>query len=126
MDVGRIAVDEETTLYLFGMPGQGVGFMWDILSDGVLGYVVVVDSADRDTLGDTRKILDFFRLLDIPFVVAANKQDKEKALNVSEIKKGLFLEEKVKVLPCVATNKESVKEVLLSLLYEVMELLPER
>lgn len=126
MDFGRITIDENLVLYLFGTPGQErFDFMWDVLSEGILGYIVMVDSSDAEGLVQTEKILEFFEPVDVPFVVAANKQDIEGALDVSEIRKRLNLTDGIQVVPCVASEKERVKTVLLSLLYEVMDLLEE-
>ena len=42
MDFGRITVDEDLVLYLFGTPGQKrFDFMWEILSEGMLGFIVM-------------------------------------------------------------------------------------
>lgn len=126
MDFGRITVDENLILYLFGTPGQErFDFMWELLSEGILGYIVMVDSLDAENLDQTRKLLEFFEPVDVPFVVAANKQDMKGALDVFDIRKKLHLSDGIQILPCVALEKESVKEVLLSLLHEVMDLLEE-
>lgn len=126
MDFGRITVDEDLVLYLFGTPGQEqFDFMWDLLSEGILGYIIVVDSADIESLGHTREMLEFFAPLDVPFVVAANKQDLKGALDALEIKKRLNLNDGVQVFPCVALERESVKGILLVLLYQVLEVLEE-
>ncbi len=43
MDFGRITIDAELILYLFGTPGQErFWFMWDDLVDGALGAVVLL------------------------------------------------------------------------------------
>lgn len=73
----------------------------------------------------TKKILEFFDPVDVPFVVAAKKQDTDSALDVDKIRIQLALSNGVQVLPCVAPEKESVKGVLLSLLFEVMNSLDE-
>src|SRR5574341_1906194 len=81
MDFGRITVDEELVLYLFGTPGQKrFDFMWEILSEGMLGFVVMVDSTRPETFREAKSILDTFRgYSDTPFVIAANKQDDQDA-----------------------------------------------
>ncbi len=62
MDFGRITIDEELILYLFGTPGQRrFDFMWEILSEGMLGFVVMVDSTRPETFREARRILDTFR-----------------------------------------------------------------
>jgi len=121
LDFGTIAISEEVTLYLFGTPGQErFDFMWEVLSLGCIGYIVVVDSCrPAHFLEAQRLIARFAEITDAPFVVAANKQDDPAALPVAYMRKRLQLPYEVPVLPCVATDKESVKQVLLALLARI-------
>jgi signal recognition particle receptor subunit beta len=123
MDFGRITVDEDLVLYLFGTPGQKrFDFMWEILSEGMLGFIVLVDSARPETFREARSILETFRAYaPTPYVVAANKQDFEDAWELDDMRIALRVEPGVKLLPCVATDKEAVKTVLLELLYSILE-----
>lgn len=123
MDFGRITVDEDLVLYLFGTPGQKrFDFMWEILSEGMLGFIVMVDAARSETFKEAKQVIEIFRnYANTPFVVAANKQDLEDAWPPEDLQILLELEPHVKVLPCVATEKESVKTVLLELLYSILE-----
>jgi hypothetical protein len=125
MDFGRITVDDELVLYLFGTPGQRrFNFMWEILSEGMLGFVVLLDSVRPETFREARDILNTFRsYAPVPYVVAANKQDMEDAWSPEDLRIALRIPQHVKVLPCVATDRESVKDVLLELLYSVLELM---
>jgi len=123
MDFGRITIDEEMVLYLFGTPGQKrFDFMWEILSEGMLGFVVIVDSTRPETFREARKILETFRAYaPTPYVVAANKQDCEDAWEVDDMRIALRLSSEIKLLECVATRKESVKSALLELLYSILD-----
>jgi small GTP-binding protein len=123
MDFGRITVDEELVLYLFGTPGQKrFDFMWEILSEGMLGFVVLIDSARPETFREARRILEVFRgYAPTPYVVAANKQDQEDAWSPEDLRIALKIDRNIKVLPLVATAKESVKVILLELLYSILE-----
>ena len=123
MDFGRITVDDELVLYLFGTPGQKrFDFMWEILSEGMLGFIVMVDSARPETFREARGILQTFRAYaPTPYVVAANKQDVEDAWEVEDLRIALKLDGKIKMLPCTAMAKDSVKGVLLELLYSILE-----
>src|SRR5574341_2581355 len=122
MDFGRITVDNDLVLYLFGTPGQKrFDFMWEILSEGMLGFVVMVDSARPETFREARRILDTFRSYSAtPFVVAANKQDDDDAWEPEDLRIAMGLDKHVRILPCVATRRSSVKEVLIELLTEVL------
>ncbi len=123
MDFGRITVDDDLVLYLFGTPGQRrFDFMWEILAEGMLGFVVMVDSAKPETFREAKSILETFRAYaNTPYVVAANKQDHPDAWAADDLRIALRIEENVKLLPCVAKDKESVKNVLLELLYSILE-----
>jgi small GTP-binding protein len=127
MDFGRITVDDELVLYLFGTPGQRrFDFMWEILSEGMLGFIVMVDSTRPETFREARSILETFRAYaPTPYVVAANKQDLEDAWELDDLRIALRLDPKIKLLSCSATNKKKVKKVLIELLYAILAELEE-
>jgi uncharacterized protein len=122
MDFGRITVDEDLVLYLFGTPGQKrFDFMWEILSEGMLGFIVMVDSTRPETFREARSILETFRAYaPTPYVVAANKQDMTEAWDLDDMRHALRLDHKTKLLACVANDRETVKSVLLELLYSIL------
>jgi len=123
MDFGRITVDQDLILYLFGTPGQRrFDFMWEILSEGMLGFIVMVDSTRPETFREARSILQTFRAYaPTPYVVAANKQDRPDAWDLEDMQVALRLDPNIKLLPCTARKKDSVKNVLLELLYNILE-----
>ena len=127
MGFGLITVDEDLVLYMFGTPGQRrCDFMWEILAEGMLGFVVLLDSVRPETFREARSILDTFRSYSaVPYVVAANKQDLEDAWSADDLRIALRIPQDVKVVPCVAIDRESVQHVVLELLYSVLELLDE-
>ena len=123
LDFGRITIDDDLILYLFGTPGQKrFDFMWEILSEGMLGFVVMVDASRPETFREARSILETFRAYaPTPYVVAANKQDHEDVWDLDDIRIALRLEKNVKLVPCIATKKEDAKNVILELLYSILE-----
>lgn len=123
MDFGRITVDNDLVLFLFGTPGQRrFDFMWEILSEGMLGFIVMVDSTRPETFREARIILETFRAYaPTPYIVVANKQDLPEAWSIEDIRLALRLDPAIKLLPCVALKKSSVKTVLLELLYAILE-----
>lgn len=127
MDFGRITVDDELVLYLFGTPGQKrFDFMWEILSEGMLGFVVMVDSARPETFREAKMLVDRFRKYSpTPYVIAANKQDHEDAWPPEDLRIALRATSDAKVVSCVAIDRESVKNVLLELLYSILDTVPE-
>jgi hypothetical protein len=123
MDFGRITISEDVVLYLFGTPGQErFSFMWETLSEGMLGFVLLVDGLSAESISDARSMIEFFtNMSDVPFVVAANKVDAEDVASLSRMRSELDLPADVPLLPCDARSKESVKSVLLGLLYRILE-----
>src|SRR5438093_9713655 len=75
MDFGRITIDRDLVLYLFGTPGQDrFDFMWEILGEGMLGYILLVDADRPESLEEASGILAAFRrMARVPFVVALNR-----------------------------------------------------
>ena len=113
MDFGRITINEQMILFLFGTPGQDrFGFMWDDLVVGSLGAVVLVDLRRID---DCFPAIDFFESRGVPFIVAINRFEGDAPV-VSEVREALDLSPEVPIVECDARYKESVKSVVLSLL----------
>ena len=121
LDFGRIAVSDEVVLFLFGTPGQErFDVRWNVLSEGCMGYVVMVDSCRPAHLRETQQLMArFTQITDAPFVVVANKQDDPAALPLDYIRRRLQLPSFIPLLPCVATDRESVKNVLTALLVHI-------
>ena len=128
MDFGRLTIDEDLALYLFGTPGQKrFDFMWEILAEGMLGFVVMVDADSPGSSAEAADILRFFReTAHVPFVVAVNKWEGDAAAAVAGARRRLELGADVRVVACDARERESVKGVLLELLYAVLDEIEER
>ena len=87
--------------------------MWGILSKEMHAYLLLVDSGNRENLLAAKQLLrTFSRKGNAPCLVVANKQDVSNALSVEEIRKRLGLDEKTPIVPCVATDKERVRNVM--------------
>jgi len=123
MDFGRITVSDDVVLYLFGTPGQSrFSFMWETLSEGMLGFVLLVDTSEPPSFADAQEMISFFtKMSDVPFVVAANKVDADDTETIRNLRDELGLAEGVPLLPVDARDRDSVKAVLLGLLYEILE-----
>ena len=123
MDFGRLTIDQELALYLFGTPGQKrFDFMWEILAEGMLGFIVLVDAEREEAIEEAAEILSFFRdTADVPYVVAVNKSDAEPEACVQRAREALELDATVRVVACNALDRSSVKNVLLELLYAVLD-----
>ncbi|PZS33122.1 MAG: GTP-binding protein [Pseudonocardiales bacterium] len=123
MDYGRITIDEDLVLYLFGTPGQDrFDFMWDVLGEGMLGYVLLIDADRPESLIEAVPILNAFRrTAKVPFVVALNRAETVDPADERGVREALSLAADVPVIACDVRDRESVKSVLLELLYAVME-----
>jgi signal recognition particle receptor subunit beta len=112
MDFGRITINESVVLYLFGTPGQDrFWFLWDELAQGSLGAVVL---ADTRRLEDCFAAIDYFERRGIPFTVAVNCFEGAAAFPTETVRRALDLDQTVPVLQCDARQRESVRDVLVS------------
>jgi hypothetical protein len=112
MDFGRITVDDQLVLYLFGTPGQDrFLFLWDDLVTGAIGAVVLVDTR---RLEDCFGPLDFFEARGLPFVVAVNAFDGMLRHRPEEVRDALQLNPEVPVLVIDARDRESAKQSLIA------------
>jgi uncharacterized protein len=123
MDFGRITIDRDLVLYLFGTPGQErFDFMWEILGEGMIGYLLLVDAERDDSIAEAAGIQDAFRrMARVPYVVALNRASPADHELVERVRDALQVPNDVAIMACDATDKESVKNVLLALLYAVLD-----
>ncbi|MBA0052299.1 ATP-binding protein [Streptomyces sp. AJS327] len=119
MDFGRITLSAEHVLYLFGTPGQErFWFMWDELSEGALGAVVL---ADTRRLEHCFPAIDYFERRGIGFVLAVNQFDGSYRYAPQEVRAAVDLPPDVPVLPCDARQFSSGTGILVSLVRHLIE-----
>ncbi|OEJ24037.1 ATP-binding protein [Streptomyces agglomeratus] len=122
MDFGRMTLDEHHVLYLFGTPGQErFWFMWDELSKGALGAVVL---ADTRRLQESFAALDFFERRGIEFVVAVNEFDGAHRYEPEEVRAALDLAPEVPVVLCDARIASSGIKTLVTLVRRLLTITP--
>ncbi|MET8685525.1 ATP/GTP-binding protein [Streptomyces sp. NPDC004732] len=119
LDFGRIGLNEQLVLYLFGTPGQErFWFLWNGLFKGALGAVVLVD---------TRRLASSFRAIeemerqDVPFVIALNVFPDSKEHPFEEIREALDISPDIPIIACDAREKESSRDVLIALIHHLKE-----
>jgi uncharacterized protein len=118
MDFGRISFQSQLVLYLFGTPGQErFWFMWDDLSIGAIGAVVM---ADTRRVADCFASIDYFERSGTPFIIAVNCFDGAPRFEPEDIRIALTLVPDVPIVMCDARDRDSVKRVLVSLVRYVM------
>ncbi|ATL32181.1 GTP-binding protein [Streptomyces formicae] len=122
MDFGRITLDPEHVLYLFGTPGQErFWFMWDELSEGALGAVVL---ADTRRLEDCFAAVDFFEQRGMGFIVAINEFDGAHRYEPDEVRSAIDLDPHVPVVRCDARISSSGIQTLLTLVKHLLNHAP--
>ena len=120
MDFGRITIQSDLLLYLFGTPGQDrFWFVWDELALGALGAVVL---ADTRRLADCFASVDYFERRGTPFLVAVNCFEGAHPYAPDEVRAALDLDPEVPVVLCDARLRESAKGVLVALVEHVMRM----
>ncbi|GAA2223647.1 ATP/GTP-binding protein [Streptomyces amakusaensis] len=123
MDFGRITLDEDLVLYVFGTPGQQrFWFMWDDLARGAIGAVVL---ADTRRLSDCFPALDYFESSGLPYLVAVNHFDGSELFETEDVREALTIPVRVPIVIMDARNRTTVIESLLGLVAHALETTPE-
>ena len=118
MDFGRITLEADLVLYMFGTPGQQrFWFMWDDLVTGAIGAVVLVDTR---RLADSFAAVDYFEAAGLPFIIGLNGFDGEFPYSSSDVCDALSISERVPMVKCDARDPESTKVALLTLVEHAM------
>ena len=120
MDFGRITLDKDLVLYMFGTPGQHrFWFMWDDLIQGAIGAVVLVDTR---RLADSFPAVDYFEASGLPFVIGINGFHGQFPHRSKDVSEALAISPDVPVIPCDARNRESTKATLVTLVEHAMSM----
>ena len=118
MDFGRITLDSDLILYLFGTPGQDrFWFMWDDLCRGAIGAVVLVDTRRLDACFAA---VDYFEQRELPFVVAINCFDGVLAHAIEDVREALVIGPDTPIVACDARVRESAKTTLIELVQHAL------
>ncbi|MFI6076161.1 GTP-binding protein [Actinoplanes sp. NPDC051343] len=119
MDFGRITISRDHVLYLFGTPGQErFWFMWDELSVGAMGAVVL---ADTRRLEDCFPAVDFFESRGIEFLIAVNEFEDALRYQVDDVRSALDLKPDIPVIFCDARDRRSATGVLIDLIKHLLQ-----
>ncbi|EIF00573.1 GTP-binding protein [Saccharomonospora glauca] len=120
MDFGRITLNPELVLYLFGTPGQKRFWnLWEGLADGAVGALVMVD---------TRRLQDSFEVFDqlelhtrVPFAVAVNQFPGSPTYDTEELRSALDLLPETPIVYCDARERQSSVQALIKLVEYAIE-----
>lgn len=123
MDYGIIRLDEDTKVHLYGTPGQErFNFMWDILSKGSMGLILLLDNTRTNPLKDLQFFLDAFQdlLKKAPLVVGITKMDIRSVPGVDIYQKYLAQNNfNVPVFEVDARREDDVKELVSAMLFSI-------
>ncbi|WP_171162997.1 ATP/GTP-binding protein [Streptomyces sp. I05A-00742] len=126
MDFGRISINEQLVLYLFGTPGQErFWFLWDGLFEGALGAVVLLDTRRLEV---SYEVVGILEERGVPFVVAVNTFPGAPVHPVPELRAAMDLPESVPIFTCDARSRASCRDALMTLmryLYSLAHTTPE-
>src|SRR5215813_9449955 len=118
MDFGRITLDKDLVLYMFGTPGQHrFWFMWDDLIQGAIGAVVLVDTR---RLADSFPAVDYFEASGLPFIVGINGFHGKFPHTITDVQEALSVSPSVPIVECDARSRASTKATLIALVEHAM------
>ncbi|MGW6509185.1 GTP-binding protein [Streptomyces niveus] len=119
MDFGRLTLDDDLVLYVFGTPGQRrFWFMWDDLVRGAIGAVVL---ADTRRLSDCFPALDYFESYGLPYIVAVNHFEGTEPFEAEDVREALTVPARVPVMIMDARQRITVVDTLLALVAHALE-----
>lgn len=122
MAFGQISVADDVVVYLFGTPISARFIsVWEILTEGMLGAVIVVDATAPNSFYKVREGLNTMReeYPDLPFVLAVANPNQPDAWTTDDVRRALRLDQHVVVKPCDVDDSEAIKQVLLQLIYQL-------
>ncbi|MFD3324094.1 ATP/GTP-binding protein [Streptomyces sp. NPDC058701] len=122
MDFGRVTLDDDLVLYVYGTPGQErFWFMWDDLVRGAVGGIVL---ADTRRLRDSFPALDYFESCGLPYAVAVNHFEGTRAYEPDDVREALTVPPHVPVVIMDARRRTTVVETLLTLVSHALDSTP--
>ncbi|WP_330332602.1 ATP/GTP-binding protein [Streptomyces sp. NBC_00536] len=123
MDFGRVTLDDDLVLYVYGTPGQKrFWFMWDDLVRGAIGGIVL---ADTRRLRDCFPALDYFESCGLPYAVAVNHFEGSESFEPEDVREALTIPDGVPVVIMDARDRSTVVESLLTLVGHALDATPE-
>ena len=125
MDFGRMSFPGDLALLRFGTPcQQRFEVMWEILSEVMIGFILLVDSTDARSGAEAGTVLEAFRAYaDVPFVVGVTHLDgrPDTTEAVEEVRRMLDLGDEADVVACDPRSRDDVKALLLRILFGVLK-----
>jgi signal recognition particle receptor subunit beta len=97
-------------------------YLWLEKQETCLGVILLIDSSELHHFREARSHAEaMLTYCSLPWIIVANKQDKPYAASISDLRYMLRIPSEIPVVPCVAKEYNSVKQVLLALLEETLK-----
>jgi len=123
MDYGVLNLEGGVKVHLYGTPGQDrFDFMWEILGEGAMGFVILIDSARPDPMADLDVYLKafskFIATSGDALVIGVTRTELTQGVDLLDRINGRLSEVNlnIPVFEVDARQREDVKQMLLALL----------
>ncbi|MBY8345702.1 ATP/GTP-binding protein [Streptomyces spinosirectus] len=121
MDFGRLTLSDELVLYIFGTPGQErFKEMWEELSRGALGALVIVDPQRLD---ESFPVLDLVERFGLTYAIGVNHFEGTTTYPLEEVREALNLPADTPVVGCDVRDQRSAAQALITLVQHLQSLL---
>ena len=121
MDYGQIKIGQKEKIHLYGTPGQErFNFMWDILTKGALGLILLLDNSRDNPQQDLKFYTGSFKsfINQGELVVGITRIDDEKNPNINNYRDWLNeLSIQAPVFSVDARERQDVSSLIQALLY---------
>lgn len=131
MEYGQIIVTDELCVQLItpktnAVPFDAINSIWRNATrdKGYMGHIIVVDCTDPDHYPAARLLIETcYQQSHAPLVVVATHSDRIPGqLDRTALRRELDVPSHISIIPCNATDVESAENVLMQLMYEIIDL----
>ena len=120
MDFGRLTLNDDLVLFLFGAPGQArFQQLWRDLTYGALGALVLADTRRLDQSFD---VIDRLEEAGLPYAVAVNNFPDAPVYDDERLRKALDLLPDTPMVVCDARDRASATGALITLVEHLLTL----
>jgi len=123
MDYGQMILDDNTMLHLYGAPGQGrFDFMWEILSQGALGVIILIDAASTDPFAQIDAYMAGFgqQLRERSMVVGVSRTDLNEQFNINDYRNYISrYDSSIPLFSVDTRDQQQVRVLVKTLLYRI-------
>jgi signal recognition particle receptor subunit beta len=123
MDYGRIHIGDKEKIHLYGTPGQErFSFMWDILTNGALGLILLLDNSRDNPQQDLKFYLQSFKkfIQEGELIIGVTRLDEQKSPSINDYRHWLDdLSVSAPVFTVDARERQDVSCLVQALLYSL-------